>query len=404
MPATGIERTPLNLPPALTLDTDHVAFRQEVRRLARAEFADGYLARSRSDAFPRAELRKLAAAGLIGLCLPEQAGGQGADLIALGLACEEVAYADPNCGYLVFGSNVAANIVATHGSSPVVARWLPRLLTGDAVCAIALTEPECGSDAAALTTRARRVRNGWRLTGEKTSITQAPHADAAIVLARAEAEGSRASSSGGSGGISAFLVPMDDPSVSVQRFRDPGFVPLGRGSIAMDDTFVPDEQLLGQPGTGFRLIMGEFDLTRTLIALMVAGSAQRALDAAISYSRQRRSFGKPLAAYQGVSFPIAEHSTYLAAVRALALHTLGLRMAGQPHTAEAAMLKWWAPQVAFDAIRESIVLHGQVGWSDEMPLQALLRDVSGYLIGDGTAQIQKLIIARELIGREVLDR
>ncbi len=389
--------------PAFTLGADHEAFRRDVRRLARAEFADGYLARSRSDAFPYAELRELAAAGLIGLCLPEEAGGQGADLIALGLACEEVAYADPNCGYLVFGGNVAANIIAARGSGPVVAEWLPRLLAGDGVCAIALTEPECGSDAAALTTRARRVGSGWRLTGEKTSITLAPHADAAIVLARTAADGSPASS-GGSGGISAFLVPLDDPSVSVQRLRDPGFVPLGRGSIAMDDTFVPDERLLGQPGAGFRLIMGEFDLTRTLIALMVAGSAQRALDAAITYSRQRHSFGKPLAAYQGVSFPIAEHSTYLAAVRALALHTLGLRMAGQPHTAEAAMLKWWAPQVAFDAIRDAIVLHGQVGWSDEMPFQALLRDVSGYLIGDGTAQIQKLIIARELIGREVLDR
>lgn len=385
--------------PAFVLGADHRTFQQEVRRLARAEFADGYLERSRSEAFPRAELSKLAAAGLIGLCLPEEAGGQGADLITLGLACEEVAYADPNCGYLVFGSNLAAQILAAHGSGPVTARWLPRLLAGDAVCAIALTEPECGSDASALTTRARRDGRGWRLTGEKTSVTLAPHADAAVVLARSEAGGG-----GAPGRISAFLVPLDGPAVTVQKFRDPGFVPLGRGSITMDGTFVPDEHLLGQPGAGFRLIMREFDLTRTLIALMVAGSAQRALDAAVSYSRQRRSFGKPLAAYQGVSFPIAEHSTYLAAVRALALHALGLRMAGQPHTAEAAMLKWWAPQVAFDAIREAIGLHGQVGWSDEMPLQALLRDVSGYLIGDGTAQIQKLIIARELIGREVLDR
>ena len=385
------------------LGEDHLSFQQAVRRMARAEFADGYLERARSTAFPRRELKKLGAAGLTGLSLPEELGGQGADLIALGLACEEVAYADPNCGYLVFGANIAAGLLAAHGTPAAARRWLPPLLAGESVCAIALTEPECGSDAAALTTRARRVTGGWRLTGEKTSVTQAPHADLAIVLARTGARDQEGKASRARG-ISAFILKAADPSVSVQSFRDPGFIPLGRGSITMDETFVPDEDVLGPAGAGFALIMTEFDLTRTLIAMLCVGAARRALDAAVAYSRQRRSFGKPLSAYQGVSFPIAEHHTYLTAVRTLALHTLGLRMAGQPHTAEAAMLKWWAPQVCCDAIRDAIVLHGQVGWSDEMPLQALLRDVSGYLIGDGTPQIQKLIIARELIGREVLDR
>lgn len=145
--------------------------------------------------------------------------------------------------------------------------------------------------------------------------------------------------------------------------------------------------------------MAQFDLSRTLIALTCVGSAQRALDSAAAYSRDRTAFGKPLAANQGVSFPIAEHTTYLEAVRALAYRTLGLRMAGQPHTTQAAMLKWWAPRAAFAAIQEAVVLHGQVGWSDEMPLQSLLRDISGYQIGDGTPQIQKIIIARDVIGR-----
>jgi cyclohexanecarboxyl-CoA dehydrogenase len=392
------------------LGADHLSFQQTVRRMARAEFADGYLERARSTAFPRQELKKLGAAGLTGLCVPEELGGQGADLIALGLACEEVSYADPNCGYLVFGANIAAGLLAANGTPGAVGRWLPALLAGESVCAIALTEPECGSDAAALTTRARRVTGGWRRPGEKTSVTQAPHADLAIVLARTgpgdqggQQEGQQRAASR-TRGIGAFLVGTADPSVSVQSFRDPGFVPLGRGSITMDDTFVPDEGVLGPVGGGFALIMTEFDLTRTLIAMLCVGAARRALDAAVAYSRQRTSFGKPLSAYQGVSFPIAEHHTFLTAVRTLALHTLGLRMAGQPHTAQAAMLKWWAPQACCDAIRDAIVLHGQVGWSDEMPLQALLRDVSGYLIGDGTPQIQKLIIARELIGREVLDR
>lgn len=315
----------------------------------------------------------------------------------LGLACEEVSYADPSCGYLVFGANVAASLLATHGAPTVVKEWVPKLVRGEAVCCVALTEPECGSDASALTTRAERVGGGWRLTGEKTSVTQASHADVAIVLAQTDPVKKAR-------GIAAFLVRTDDSSVSSQSFVDPGFKPLGRGSITMDHTFVSDEFVVGAPGAGFALIMREFDLTRTLIALLVTGAAQRAIDSAIEYSQRRTSFGKPLSAYQGVTFPIAEHSTYLEAVRALALHTLGLRMCGKPHTTQAAMLKWWAPQVAFNAINDSIVLHGQVGWSDELPLQALLRDVSAYQIGDGTPQIQKLIIARELIGREVMDR
>jgi cyclohexanecarboxyl-CoA dehydrogenase len=239
------------------------------------------------------------------------------------------------------------------------------------------------------------VEGGWVLTGEKTSVTQAPHADIAIVLAQTDAT-LRAR------GIGCFLVVMDDPTVSSQSFADPGFKPLGRGSISMDGTFVPDDRVISEPGHGFQQIMAEFDLSRTLIALTAVGSAQRAIDMAIAYSRDRTTFGKPLAANQGVSFPIAEHTTYLAAVRALAYQTLGLRMAGKPHTTQAAMLKWWAPKVAFNAIQEAVVLHGQVGWSDELPLQSLLRDISGYQIGDGTPQIQKMIIARDVIGRDAV--
>jgi cyclohexanecarboxyl-CoA dehydrogenase len=377
------------------LDEDHDLFRQTARRFARDEFLDTYLDRAAGTSFPRTELGKLAKAGLTGLCLPEELGGQGADLLALGIACEEVSYADPACGYLVFGANIGANLLATHGTPEIVQEWVGPVVAGEAVCCIALTEPGSGSDAGALTTRADRVAGGWRLTGEKTSVTQATHADIAVVLAQTD-PGTK------SRGIGAFLVRMDDPSVSSQSFRDPGLKPLGRGSITMDGTFVPDHHVVGAPGAGFALIMREFDLTRTLIALLVVGAAQRAIDSAIGYSRERTTFGRPLCANQGVSFPIAEHSTYLEAVRALAMQTLGLRMSGRPHTTQAAMLKWWAPQVAFEAIKDAIVLHGQVGWSDELPLQALLRDVSGYQIGDGTPQIQKLIIARELIGREVL--
>ncbi|MEJ2864766.1 acyl-CoA dehydrogenase family protein [Actinomycetospora flava] len=377
------------------LDADHRTFRRTVRDLARTEFLPGYLRRAGGEEFPHQEVKRLAAAGLLDLVLDVEHGGQGADLIALGLACEEVGYADPNLGYVLFATNLVVPLLAAH-PEPAVRDWAARIATGDALACYAVTEPVGGSDAAALRTRADRVDGGWRLTGEKTSVTQAPHADVAIVLAQTE-PGSRAR------GIGCFLVETAEETVSSQRFADPGFKPLGRGSVTMDGTFVPDERVLAAPGDGLQRILAEFDLSRTVIALTCVGAAQRALDLAASWATEREAFGRPIAVNQGVSFPIAEHTTYLEAVRALAYSTLGLRMAGEPHTTQAAMLKWWAPRVAFAAIQEAVVLHGHVGWSEEMPLQALLRDVSGYQIGDGTPQIQKLVIARDVLGRSALE-
>ena len=380
-----------------TLSEDHLAFQQSVRTLARSRYVDSMLARSQSEKFPSAEFGELGAAGLLGLQISESDGGQGGDALAVGIAVEELGYADPSIAYLAFAANASNALLVNLGSAEVRARWVARGIAGEAVICLALTEPGAGSDAANLSTRATRVDGGWRISGEKTSITQAVHADVAMVVAQTDP-------GAGGKGIGMFLVEMDDAAVTTQPIRDPGFRPLGRGSIFLDDVFVPDSHVLGEIGSGFGQVMHEFDFTRTLIALMNIGTAQRAIDMAIDYSKERETFGRPLAANQGVSFVIAEHSTYISAVRALGYHALGLRMAGQPHTAEAAMLKWWGPLVAHNAIRDCIVLHGQVGWSDEMPLQAMLRDVSGCMIGDGTPQIQKLVIARELIGKEVLAR
>ena len=376
------------------LDDDHLEFQRIVRNLSRTEFLPGYRERAAREEFPHQELTKLAKAGLTTLTLAEEHGGQGADLLALGLACEEIAYADPNLGYVLFSTNSTVNLLSGYDAS-AVRDWAPRVAAGHALGCWAVTEPGAGSDASGLRTRAERVDGGWRLTGEKTSVTQAPHADVAIVLAQSDpARKAR--------GIGCFLVETADPTVSSQRFADPGFKPLGRGSVTMDATFVPDDRVLAEPGRGFGQIMAEFDLSRTLIALTCVGTAQRAIDMAAAHAKERVTFGRPLASNQGVSFPIAEHTTYLEAVRSLAYRTLGLRMSGQPHTTQAAMLKWWAPRVAFAAIQEAVVLHGHLGWSEEMPLQAMLRDVSGYQIGDGTPQIQKIIIARDVLGRDAL--
>jgi len=373
---------------AFVLSEDHIEFQKYVRKLARDEFYDSYRERAEREVYPRVELKRLAEAGLLDLHLPEALGGQGADLLAVAIASEEIGYADPNLGYVVFSTNLLLGLLASHESAAVRA-WASKVASGEAVGCWGVTEPGTGSDAAALSTKAVRGDGGWYLTGEKTSITQAVHSDIAVVLAQTE-PGARAR------GIGCFLVKMDDETVTSQSFDDPGFRPLGRGSITMDATFVPDEMVISLPGAGFQDVMAEFDLSRTLIAFVCAGAAQRAIDMTVEYAKQRHTFGQPLAANQGVTFPLAEHATYVAAVRALATRTIGLRMAGQPHTAEAAMLKWWAPRVAFNAIQEAVVLHGQVAWSNEYPLQALLRDISGYQIGDGTPQIQKIIIARSM--------
>lgn len=367
-------------------------FRASVRTLVRSSFQDTYHERSKGTQYPYDSLKTLGDNGLLGLLVPEEHGGQGAGLQALGIACEETAYADSSCAYPVFAHNVMADMLIKFAAPEVVKRWLGPLLAGEAVCAIALTEPGSGSDAQALTTKAVPVDGGWELSGEKTSITQAPDADVTVVVAR-ESD---------SGRISAFVMDMDQPGVSTHRFEDPGFRPTGRGSIAMDRAFVPDTHRLGEGGKGFAMIMQEFDLTRTLIAFMALGLAHKALDMTIEYVQQRHTFGRPLTHYQGVTFPIAEHLTHLTAVRALATRALEDREAGRAHTVEAAMLKWWAPQVAFQTVQDCVVLHGHVGWSEDLPLQSILRDVSNFQIGDGTAQIQKLIIARSIFGRQVM--
>jgi cyclohexanecarboxyl-CoA dehydrogenase len=385
---TGTIDSPAGAPCVLSDELEQ--FRESVRGFAQAHLAGGYLERALSDEFPWAVHTRLAQQGLIGIEADPAYGGQGADHLAAGIACEEIARADFNAAYMVFSSTVTASLLQRH--SPMASELLPAIVGGRLKICLGLTEPGSGSDAAAMAARADRIPGGWRLRGEKTSVTGLPTAHRAVVFARTDR------------GPTGFLVDLDDPSVSRQRFRDPGLRPVGRGSVTFDGTFVAEERLVGEEGYGFQMVMGEFDYTRSLLGLMAIAAAERAIEMTVSYARERHTFGQPIASYQGVTFPIAEHLTRLEAARWLAYRALSLRMLGRPHTREAAMVKWWAPHIACQAIDDCIVIHGHVGWSDEMPLQAMRRDVSSLLIGDGTPQIQKLIIARETFGRESLPR
>ncbi|MEP9384480.1 acyl-CoA dehydrogenase family protein [Nocardioides cheoyonin] len=379
---------------------EHEEFASWVRDFA-AEFSDGYNDRAHSDEFPWDLGRAMGKQGLLGLGTSEERGGQGllGDELTkthLGIAHEELAYADFYLSQLAYTCNLTAPLLERFLPSHRADEYVPGIVNGDHVVALGLTEPGSGSDAAAMRMKATRVEGGWKLNGEKTSITFAPHATAMITFAKVVDE------STGEGGITAFLVPLAQDGVTIQRFADPGWRPLGRAAVFLDDVVVPDDLVIGGVGNGFKLVMKEFDYTRSVIGLMSSGVARKALDLGISYARDRKAFGRPIGANQGVSFPIAEQATKLEAARWLCYRALSLADLGRSFTREAAMVKWWVTDVSLETIRQVVILHGHTGFAEEMPLQAMLRDVSGLEIGEGTPQIQKLVIARSLIGRETV--
>jgi cyclohexanecarboxyl-CoA dehydrogenase len=376
-------------------DEDHASFRQTVRSFSQSELAAGYLGRAQSDEFFWDTYRLLGKQGLLGLGVSEANGGEGADLITVGIACEEVSRADYNVGFALFNAAVAGGMLEKNLQPSLRNAWLPGVLSGELLTGLALTEPESGSDAQAMRMRAKKVEGGWLLNGEKTSSSLAAHAHGLVVFAKSSPDAT-------SRAVTAFFVPLDLPGVTRHAANDMGFRPIGRAAVSFEDVFVADENVMGELGRGFQMVMGEFDYTRSLLGLLAIGSAMTAIDMTVEYAKKREAFGQPIAKFQGVTFPLAEHATYIEGVKWLCYHTLALREAGLPHTKEAAMIKWWGPHTAVQAIHDCIVLHGHVAWSEDLPLQQMLRDVSGLEIGDGTPQIQKLIVAREMFGREYL--
>lgn len=382
---------------ALSFDfsDEHAAFRDQLLAYAETELLPHYPTRAAEDRIPAEVRRQLAALGVLGIGVAEEYGGSGADdPIALGIACEALARGDINVAALPTQAGLTAAQLAFIADPEVRRHYATRVVGGEIEIGIALTEPDSGSDAAALRTVAHPVPGGWRLRGEKASVSHGMTAEAAIVFARAPGSTRH-------DGVSAFLVDLDADGVTRTPGTDLGMRPIARADLHLDDVFVPASHLCGAEGAGFAQVMRKFDFSRAAIGLMCLGAAQQSLAEAAAYTRERETFGKPIAAYQGVSFPLAEHATYLEGARWICYRALWLRSVDRVHTTEAAMSKWWAPRVAKDAIEAAITTVGHAAYGDALPLQARYRDVFGYLIADGTAQIQKLIIAQDLIGREV---
>jgi cyclohexanecarboxyl-CoA dehydrogenase len=350
------------------IDEDLQTLGEHVRRFATERVAPGFLERDQTRVLERTLMREMGALGFIAPELPQAFGGQGMGCLAAGVIHEEIARADLSISYINLLASLNGQILADHGQPHVVQPWLEKLTKGEALFAIALTEPRGGSDA-----------------GDQC--------DAAVVFGRT---GSTASAAHG---VTALLVPMDVPGITRNRFDCHGQRAIGRGSLFFENVRVPIDHRLGEENKGFVQVMQGFDFSRALIGLQVLAVARVALEETWSYITQREAFGKPLSAFQGVTHPLADFDTQVEGARLLCLQTLWLKDKGLPHTAEAGMCKWWGPKLAYDVVHQCLLCFGHGGY-DHGVMEQRLRDVLGFQIGDGTAQIMKTIIARTRAGRQ----
>jgi cyclohexanecarboxyl-CoA dehydrogenase len=376
-----------------SLTDEQRAIRDTAQKFAADQLAPFYRERETQGYIDRALIERMGSLGLIGAELPEAFGGLGASSVTGGLIIEDVSYADMNVGYVQLLGSLMGWMLASHAKASIAQEVVPRICQGKTMVAIGLTEPGGGSDAANLRLRATRQGDQFILNGEKTSISMADQCDEIVVFARTGTQEARARA------ISAFLVPLSSPGVSVTRFEDVGSGAVGRGSVFFEDVAVSEERMVGEENQAFRTVMTGFDYSRALIGLQCLAPAAASLEESWRYASEREAFGAPILRNQGVSEPLAEGETLVEAARLLCYKTLWMRDQGLKHTAEAAMCKWWAPKVAFDTIHQCLLTHGHMAYSKELPFQQRLRDVLGLHIGDGTRQIQKMVISREKGGR-----
>lgn len=372
---------------------DQEQFRKILRDFAKEELLPHYTKWDREGITPRHLWKRLGDLGVNGLRIPEEYGGSGADCVTTGIAAEEIGRGDFNLTYAVMLNALIGEIIAKHGSADLKGEWLPQIASGDKIIGIAITEPSAGTDAGGIQSTAKLEGDYYVLNGEKSGISVATCGDAFIIFAKTDP-------SLGNKGISAFLVPAGLDGLETKGYEDMGNIPIGRGSLYMNDVKVPVSNLIGSENKGFSQVMNGFDLSRLLIGLQCVGTAMQSIDETIEHVKIRKSFGRPLATYQAVSFSIVTHFTQLELIKWQAYRGLWLRDNNLDHSKESSSVKWLGPKYSVDAIHECLLLNGHYAYTKEMPLEQRLRDVIGLEIGDGTAQANQMVIAKSIIGKE----
>jgi alkylation response protein AidB-like acyl-CoA dehydrogenase len=365
---------------------------REIRALARdvaaAEIEPHAAEWDRAHRFPDDVIAKLAGLGLLGVCVPEDLGGAGADFLSYILVLEELSRADAGIGVTVAVHTSAATLpILRHGTAEQRAEQVPPLARGEKLGAFALTEAESGSDAASLRTRAEPEGDGWRISGAKRWITNGGGRGTLVVFARTEA------------GISCFLVDGDASGVEVTREEEKlGLNSSSTVDLALDAVRVGRDRLLGRDGRGFKIAMQTLDGGRIGIAAQAVGIAQAAYDVARSYALERRQFGKRIAEFQAIQWKLADMATEIEAARCLVHRAAALRDAGKAHSEAGAMAKLFASSVARRQTAEAIQVLGGSGYTKEFPVERYYRDAKITEIYESTSEIQRLVIARSILG------
>ena len=372
------------------LTQEQALIRTSAREFAEREIAPHARDWDRDEEIDRSIVPKLAAAGFLGAGWSEEYGGSGLDTVSYALVVEELGKADSSVrGIVSVNVGLVGKTIARFGNEEQKREWLPKLASGEALGCYALTEPGCGSDAAALVTRATREGDEWLLTGSKTFITLGGWASVALVFARTGGEGPK--------GITCFLVPTDADGFEARPIKGKlGLRAQDTSELSLDGVRVPDENRLGELDGGFKVAMSALDNGRISLAAGCVGIAQGCLEASVRYAKEREAFGRPIARFQLVQELIAEMAVETDAARLLAWRAAALADAKAKHTLESSIAKLYASEAAVRAANNAVQVFGGYGYVDEYPVGKYLRDARVTTLYEGTSQIQKLIIGRAL--------
>jgi hypothetical protein len=377
----------------LTLSAEHDAARAVFRRWVDDVVAPSAIRNDREERFPSEALDGLRTTGYIGLTIPEEYGGGGADPLAYTLLIEELGRGDANVRSIVsVHLGLVAGSIARWGSREQRTRWLPSMATGEVLGCFGLTEPDYGSNPADLSAKAEPIpAGGWRLSGRKVFITNGSIAGVALIMARTGGPGA--------GGVSAFLVPTDAAGFAARPIHGKlGLRSCDTAELILDGVEVGSDALLGPAGVGLKVALRALDDGRMSIAASSVGIAQAALDAMVSYAGSREQFGKPIAGHQLVAELIADTAVELEAARLLTWRCADLASRGHDYRVAASRAKLYATEMAVRAANNCVQVHGGYGYVDEYIAGKLLRDARVATLYEGTTQIQKLLIARDLTG------